>query len=305
MRRQITDPREYKKFMKPKYLKDALKQAREKSIALGHFNFSDLAGLRAIVRAAKEIGVPVILGTSEGEADFVGIKQAAALVRSLRVELDHPLFLNADHFRDLDKAKEAAKAGYDAVVFDVAGASLEENIAKTREAVKLLKRVDHRILVEGEIGYIGTSSEVMENLPEAVKLGRDSLPKVEEVERFVKETKVDLVAPAVGNFHGIVRGNKIQAGLQIGLIEEISSRVSIPLVLHGGSGIDDVTYQRAIAAGTRIVHVNTDLRVEWRRGLEESLAQTKEVAPYKLFIRSEEGVYQVVLKRLKLFSGVL
>src|SRR3989338_3673106 len=128
-------------------LLDIIKEAESKKIAIGHFNISEIAALRAIVRAAKELKVPVIVGVSEGERDFIGTRQAAALIKSLRQEHNLELFLNADHTYSLDKIKEAVAAGFDAVIFDGAKLPLEENIKKTKEVVQYVKSIDPNVLV--------------------------------------------------------------------------------------------------------------------------------------------------------------
>src|SRR5215813_10073565 len=104
--------------------------------ALGHFNVSDLVQLKAVFEAARDLKLPVLVGASEGEREFAGTRQLAALVKSLREEFDFPIFLNADHTHSLAKALEAVKAGFDSVVFDLSALPLEENARQTREAVE-------------------------------------------------------------------------------------------------------------------------------------------------------------------------
>jgi fructose-bisphosphate aldolase, class II len=105
-----------------------------------------------------------MVGVSEGERDFVSVRQAAALVRSVREEYGQPIFLNADHTHSIAKAEEAAKAGFDEIIFDGSGIPFEENIAQTRRAVEAIKWINQAILVEGEIGWIGASSEISRKL---------------------------------------------------------------------------------------------------------------------------------------------
>jgi fructose-bisphosphate aldolase, class II len=105
-----------------------------------------------------------MVGVSEGERDFVSVRQAAALVRSVREEYGQPIFLNADHTHSIAKAEEAAKAGFDEIIFDGSGLPFEENIAQTRRAVEAIKSINQAILVEGEIGWIGASSEISREL---------------------------------------------------------------------------------------------------------------------------------------------
>ena len=283
-------------------LREALDWAKEKKVALGHFNISEISAFRAITRAAKELGVPVIIGTSEGEADYVDIDIAAEMVKDMRDELNHPIFLNADHFKSLDKIKNAIQAGYDAVIFDDASESFGENISKTREAVKAIRGLDKDVLVEGELGYIGESSKILEGSPKEINEG--ILPTPEEVKRFVDETGVDMIAPAVGNLHGMYRDFP-NPHLKIGLIHSLVEMAGVPVVLHGGSGISDEDFILAIRAGVRVIHINTELRLAWREGIEEALKENKEIAPYKLLPEVEKRIYEVVKKRLKLFNGML
>jgi fructose/tagatose bisphosphate aldolase len=140
-------------------LRNVLEQAQENGVAIGHFNVADLVLLKAAFAAAQELQVPVIVGASEGEREFMGVRQIAVLVRSLRDEFDFPIFLNADHTHSLDKAIEAAKAGFDSIVFDLSALPFQENVRQTKEAVQALKKINPAILVEGEIGDIGTGSE--------------------------------------------------------------------------------------------------------------------------------------------------
>src|SRR3989344_6159005 len=130
-------------------LKEALIKARGEKKAIGHFNISDIAALRAIVRAAGDLGVPVIIGTSEGEAEFIDIEVARAMVKDMREETNQDIFLNADHFHSLEKAEEAVRAGYDSVIFDAVKFPLAENIQKTKEAVERMRSIRADVLIEG------------------------------------------------------------------------------------------------------------------------------------------------------------
>ncbi|MDP3726003.1 MAG: class II fructose-bisphosphate aldolase [bacterium] len=283
-------------------LKEIIAAAEQKKVAIGHFNISNIEALWGIVFAAKKLNVPVIIGTSEGERDFVGVKQAVALVKSIREELGHPIFLNADHTYSFEKVKEAIDAGYDAVIFDGAQLPLEENIKITKQCVEYARSVNPDIIVEGEIGYIGSSSKLLDEIPEGAGVIGKALTKPEELKRFVKETGVDLVAPAVGNLHGMLKSGKNPA-LDIKRIKELREAGSVPLVLHGGSGITDDDFRKAIKAGISIVHINTEIRVAYKKALQLSLQESEdEVAPYKLLKPARDAVERVVEERLKLFN---
>ncbi len=283
-------------------LRNQLEEAQSDGVAVGHFNISDLTLLKAVYAAAQELKVPVIVGASEGERAFLGVAQIAALVRSLREEQGIPIFLNADHTHSLESAMAAAKAGFDSIVFDLSALPFEENVKQTRQAIEALKSVNPKILVEGEIGNIGTGSEIHDSVPDHSK----DLTTPEEAQQFVESTGVDILAPAVGNSHGMVQSmvqGNVRKRLDLARIREIKRATGSLLTLHGGSGTEDHDLEEAIAAGINIVHINTELRVAWRRGLEEALAKNpREVVPYKLLPVAEESVKQVVLARLRLFN---
>src|SRR3954453_3145269 len=132
-------------------LRHVLQRSQKDHVAVGHFNIADFLILKAIFESAHALKVPVIIGVSEGERKFVGVRQASALVRSLREEFDFPIFLNADHTPSLESAIEAAEVGYDAIVFDLSALPLDENIRQTQAAIKKLKAINPAILIEGEI----------------------------------------------------------------------------------------------------------------------------------------------------------
>jgi len=288
-----------------KILKEAISEAGSKGTAIGHFNISDIAALEAIFQSARELNVPVIIGTSEGESKFIGLEQAAALIKSLRDGHDFPIFLNADHTHSLEKIKEAVDAGYDSVLFDGGKLPFEENIRQTKEVVDYVKSVNPNILVEGEIGYIGSSSEVLKEIPAGAALKAEDLTTPEQAKEFVEKTGVDLLAPAVGNIHGIIVQEGFVEKLDIERISAIKQAVNIPLVLHGGSGLSDEDFRAAIKAGINIVHINTEIRQAWRHGMEEGLKDNPdEIAPYKIYPASVEAIKKVVNQRLRIFSGI-
>lgn len=283
-------------------LKSVLENTESNGMAIGHFNISDWILLKAVFASAQDLKVPVIVGASEGERAFLGVAQTAALVRSLREDDGFPIFLNADHTHSLDSAIAAAKAGFDSVVYDLSALPFEQNVNQTRQAVEALKSINPSILVEGEIGNIGTGSEIHESLPDRSK----ELSTPEEARQFVDATGVDVLAPSVGNSHGMlqtmVEGN-VKKRLDLERIREIKRASGSFLTLHGGSGTEDGDLRGAIVAGINIIHINTELRVAWRKGLEEAFRQKpKEIVPYKLLPVAEESIKQVVFARLKLFN---
>ena len=285
-------------------LREVIASAEAKHIAVGHFNISNIEGLWAIFRAAKAVEVPVIVGLSEGERDFVGVKQAVALVKSIREEYNYPIYINADHTYTVERVKEAIDAGFDAVIFDGAKLPFEENIAKTKECVAYARATRPEVIVEAEVGYIGAGSKVLDAIPEGVKFDDSSLTSPEQAERFVRETGVDLFAPAVGNLHGMLR-NAPEPRLDIERIRKVRAAAGVPLVLHGGSGTSDEDFRDAIQAGISLVHINTEIRVASTNALRKYLAENPdESAPYKITKPTVDAMQKVIEARLRLFSGM-
>ncbi|MGA3300476.1 MAG: class II fructose-bisphosphate aldolase [Candidatus Acidiferrales bacterium] len=283
-------------------LREVLEQAQKNKVAVGHFNIGDDNILMGVFAAARELRVPVMVGVSEGERAFLGVRQVAALVKSLRDEFDFPIYLNADHTHSLAKALEAAKAGFDSIVFDLSALPFDENVRQTRDAVQKLKAINPDILVEGEIGDIGTGSEIHATAPDLTKFRTTP----DEAKKFIAATGIDILAPAVGNMHGLVQSmveGKTKKHLDIERIAAIKKDTGSLLTLHGGSGTDDDDFRRAIQAGINVVHINTELRLVWRNSLDASLAQhPAEVVPYKILPAVVEAIKQVALSRLRLFN---
>ena len=283
-------------------LRDVLRRLETEGAALGHFNVADQVLLKAVIAAAAETKLPVLVGASEGEREFFGARQLAALVKGLRQESELPVFLNADHTHSLGKALEAASAGFDAVGIDFSALPFDQNVARTQEAVQAIKAVNPAILVEGEIGNIGTGSEIHETAQ-----GDRKLSTPEEARQFVEATGVDILAPAVGNMHGMLKSmvqGKAKKHLDVERINQIKQAAGVFLTLHGGSGTDDEHFRKAIAAGINIIHINTELRVAWRESLEESLSRnSNEVVPYRILRPVVDSVKRVVSSRMKLFHA--
>ena len=247
-----------------------------------------------MVEAAKSLNVPVIIGVSEGERDFIGLQEIVALVQTAR-ENSLPVFINADHTYSVEKAKVAIDAGVDSVIIDGANKSFEENVTMAKEVVEYAK--GKNILVEAELGFIGQSSKVLDRIPEGVT---ETNP--EDAKSFIEQTGIDLFAPAVGNVHGMVKSGEPK--LNIELIKRIMEVAGIPLVLHGASGNSADEIREAIDAGISIIHINTELRIAYKEGIEEGL-RSGEIAPYKFLALGVEEMKKVVIEKLKLFNKII
>src|ERR1700751_2934378 len=284
-------------------LREVLSRLEKEGAALGHFNVADQVLLKAVAAAANESKLPVLVGASEGEREFFGARQLAALVRITRQESDVPIFLNGDHTHSLAKAMEAASAGFDCVGIDFSALPFDQNVARTKEAVQAIKAINPAILAEGEIGDIGTGSEIHETAQGDPR----KLTTPEEARQFVVATGIDILAPAVGNMHGMLKSmvqGKAKKHLDLERIAQIKQAAGVFLTLHGGSGTDDEHFRKAISSGINIIHINTELRVAWRESLTENLARdADDVVPYKILHPVVDAVKHVAISHLRLFHG--
>lgn len=285
-------------------------EAEGKRQAVAHFNISDLAGLNGIASALRRIvreyhvNLPVIIGVSEGEMDYIGIKNAASIVKNLNTD-GFNVYMSADHVHSVERLVEVVRAGFDAAVFDMSHLAFEENMRVTATAVKTVKQMNPLFVIEGEIGHIGGASTLLSEFPKDARPSPEFYSRPEEAYRFAVETKVDLIAPAVGNIHGILK-HAPNPVLDIERIHLIRRASPVPLVLHGGSGVRDEEFLRAIHAGISIIHINTELRLAWRKGMEFALSEKKEeIAPYKLYPTVERAIENVAFERLKLFNKLV
>lgn len=286
-----------------KTLREYIKEAEEKKVAIGHFNISNIEALHGIYNAAKKLNLPVIIGVSEGEEKFIGREEVATLVKTLLERDNYPIFLNADHHGSFESVKKCIDAGFDMVIIDCAKLSHEENIKITKECVDYARSVSKEtgrdILVESEMGYIGSGSDIKESIPE----GAGILTKPEDAKDFVERTGIDLLAPSVGSIHGLIKSGKPHIDTE--LVAKIKETVGIPLVLHGGSGLRDVDFTGAIASGISIVHINSEIRLAYREAVEKSLKdQPNEITPAKILQPAVDAIEKVVSDRLKLFNGI-
>lgn len=297
-------------------LREIIANAESRKVAIGHFNVANLEQLKAVAHAGMRLDVPVIVGVSEGEREYLGIHHFRDLVASYNAEHSRPhgfrLYLNADHTHSLERVKEAARVGFHAILFDPLGEarskgetlSFSDHIAQTRVAVELVKSINPDILVEGELGYIGGSSEILDAIPAGAAVRPEELTKPEDAARFVKETGADLLAPAVGSIHGMLR-DAPHPHLDIARIRAIRGAAGVPLVLHGGSGTREEDFIEAIDAGIAVIHISTELRAAWRTALEASLKKHPgEVVPYKVMPEVIAAMEWVAERRLKLFNKV-
>lgn len=283
-----------------KNIKHYLQKAQEEKWAIGQFNFSDFTQMKAILDAGRQLKSPIILGTSEGESNFFGLEEAVALRDVLKKKIDLPIFLNLDHGKSFEYLKEAIDAGYDMVHFDGSKLPLEENIKITKEVVKYAKKKG--VTVEGEVGRIATDSSKI--YPEKFEIKEEDLTKPEEAHRFLAETKADLLAISMGNFHGIEISG-IDPNLRLDVLKAVKENVgNVFLVLHGGSGTPEDDIREAIKLGIVKININTELRLAFSGNLRRALDNnTEEIVPYKFLVDAKNSVEKVVERKINLFGS--
>lgn len=290
-----------------KTLKEYLLEAQNNNKAIAHFNVANSDMLMSIFAAAQEVSqqagekIPVVIGVSEGERDSFGVTQIVDYVVSLRNQHDYPIFINADHTYSVERTCEAIDAGFDMVIYDGAKISHEENLANTKAVVEYRNKVNPDCLVEAEFGFIGGGSNIKDTIPEGVS--EETMTQPKEAKEFVKASGVDVLAPSVGNIHGMVKSGN--PALNPERVAAVLEAAQVPLVLHGGSGSSDEDFVSVIKAGISLIHISTELRVVYRKGIDEALQEdANQLAPYRYFKKATQAVQEKAAARIKLFWGI-
>ena len=286
--------------LKENNFKEILKKAQEEKFAIGAFNFSTLEQLRAIFEAANILKSPIIVQTSQNEANFLGIDLIVEAVKVFRERYNVSAFLNLDHGKEIGIIKQAINSGYDMVQFDGSNLSFEENLTKTKEVVDYAHHCG--VLVEGELGYLRGSSNMYEETP---FVSENDYTDPKKAKEFVGKTDVDFLAISVGNIHGALRSRKNNPPLDIDRIQEINSRLKNTfLVLHGGSGTSEDDLKQAISAGIVKINVNTDLRNVYTKALRTELQKNKEqIVPYKYLKEPINKLRETIKYKIQLFRS--
>lgn len=284
-----------------KTLRECLTDAGEKGVAIGHFNISNMEALHAIYAAAKKLNLPVIIGLSEGEEAFFGRDEAVALIKEYRERDGYPIFLNADHHHTFESVKACIDAGFDMAIIDGTELSFDENVALTKSCVdyarETAKSTGRDVLIEAELGFIGSGSNIKDTIPE----GAGILTKPEDAKKFVEAAGIDMFAPSVGSIHGLIKTGKPH--IDADHVRDIKSAVKIPLVLHGGSGLRDEDFTNAIRAGISVVHINSEIRLAFEQTVAKYTAENpEEINPSKILQPAVDAMGKIVEARLKLFN---
>lgn len=275
--------------------KKMLEDAKVNKYAVPHFNINNLEWTRYILEECNRLKSPVILGVSEGAIRYMGgYKVVANLVKNLDEELNIqiPVAIHLDHGSSVESCKKAVDAGFTSVMIDASKYSLEENIDMTKQVVEYARIKN--ITIEAEIGHIGGSEDNMSS--------EIAYAKVDDALSLYNETKIDFLAPALGSVHGLYKGEPC---LDFDKMKEISEKTNIPLVLHGGTGIDDEKLKKAIASGICKVNINTELQIAWTKAVRKFLSEdTKAYDPRTVIKSGEQSMKQAIEHKVKVLGSI-
>ncbi|PWW08625.1 fructose-bisphosphate aldolase [Paenibacillus cellulosilyticus] len=276
-------------------MKEMLIKALAEGYAVGQFNINNLEWTQAILAAAQEEKSPVILGVSEGAARYMGgFKVVTAIVKSLIEEgnITVPVAIHLDHGSSVDKCKAAIDAGFTSVMIDASHDPIEENIRITSEVVEYAHA--RGVSVEAEVGTVGGQEDDV--VAEGVIYA-----DINECKEIVARTGIDCLAPALGSVHGPYKG---EPKLGFAEMEEICKTISLPLVLHGGTGIPTEHIQKAIARGTAKINVNTENQIAFTKVAREILTNDAEVYdPRKFLAPGREAIKTTVIGKIREFGS--
>jgi len=281
--------------------KEWLTKARNEGFAIGAFNVDNLEIFKAVVAAAKNKKSPVLVEFSDGEVEYLGLRNIVDLVQNAREEEGVTVLINLDHCPDQTSVEEAIEAGFELVHFDGSKGPYEDNVRIAKEIVP--KAHAKGLTVEGEIDHIAGSSEVHKGqLPEEEI--KKALTDPERAKGFVAETGVDIFASFFGNYHGLFEEQ--QKIVDFDLLKRI--RAALPntfLSMHGGSGISDEQVRKAISVGGIVkININTEMRQAYKTSLEKALKENPdEYAVYKLMPEVISAIQSVVEHKIEIFGS--
>jgi len=273
--------------------KEMLLNAKKNHYAVPHFNINNLEWAKFILQKCNELNIPVILGVSEGAANYMGgFNTISGMVKGLinDLNINIPVCLHVDHGTCKETCIKAIDAGFTSVMIDASRHELEENIKITKEVVDYAHQ--RGVTVEAEVGHIGGSEDNITSTSTNATLN-DCLI-------LYNNTGIDSLAPALGSVHGFYKG---EPNLDFETMKIINDNIDIPLVLHGGSGIPEDKIRKAIECGISKINVNTELQVVWSKAVREKLqADSSVYDPRKIIGSGEASLKNKLEEIVKLFG---
>lgn len=246
-------------------MKELLLDAMRNGYAVPGFNYYHPSSANGIVEEAEARKTPVVLMVSSIYTRYLGVDAAAAIGLQAAGKASTPVALHLDHGDSYELCEACVNAGFSSVMFDGSHHPMDENIAITSRVVKMAHAKG--VTVEAELGAVGGIEDAVYEEGQEAKL---VLVDPEQAAGYVEQTGIDCLAPAIGNVHGLT---KQEPKLDFDLLRRVREKVTVPLVMHGGTGISDDTVRELIRSGMNKVNIGTELKVAWRRGLEEYFAK--------------------------------
>lgn len=275
-----------------KNLSDMMIEATQFDYTVGAFNAHNLEMVPAMITAAKDAGAPIIIQTSVGTAEYVGMKNFVAVCKSMAEDLMVDVDLHLDHAKSFDAIKAAIDAGYNSVMFDGSALPFKENMEKSARVVDYAHA--RGVSVECEIGTIGGTEEGV-----TVAEGKYTDPK--QAKLFVQNIDADALAVGIGTHHGQFQS---KTELNWPLIETLHGQLTTPLVVHGGTGVNENDYTHLTENGFRKFNVGTELLVNWTRTAKETFGATEVNSSLRNnIVPCNEAVYKIVLHKIGLFMN--
>ena len=271
-------------------LNEVLKKAQKEKYAVGLFNTTDTDMLQAVIEAAEESRSPVILGTAEVLLPYGELKLIAPSVIAAAKRASVPVVVHYDHGLTFERCPEALQLGFSSVMFDGSAKAYGQNIEETKEIVKIAHAFGAS--VEGEIGHVGEAAQGDESL-------ENMYTTVAEAKEYLENTGVDALAVAIGSAHGVY---KKKPKLNIERLKEIADAVSVPLVLHGGSGLSDDDFKNTIREGIAKVNIFTDLCLAGERAMKDGAE--KKLGYLETRNLKVEYIKEAVKHKMSLFGSV-
>jgi fructose-bisphosphate aldolase class II len=269
--------------MKKISMGDLLRQARTDGYAVGAFNITCYVTCRAAIAAANAVKTPVLLQTSVSTIKKFGPEELFAMMDLLRGAAQVPVLFHLDHCTDPDLAKKCADTGWDSVMIDMSARPLDENIRITAEIKKYAQAKG--VGVEGELGII-------KGVEEEISADEQQLAGFEDSMKFIDGTKVDAFAPAIGTAHGLY---KKEVNLNYDLVKRLADSTTVPIVVHGGTGLKTEQFHNLIRRGASKINVSTALKYAYIDALREYWsAHQDEYNPIKLNNAAEYSVQKTV-----------
>lgn len=271
-------------------LNKVLKKAQKGKYAVGLFNTTDTDMLQAVIEAAEESNSPVILGTAEVLLPYGELKLIAPSVIAAAKRASVPVVVHYDHGLTFERCLEALQLGFSSVMFDGSAKAYGQNIEETKEIVKIAHAFGAS--VEGEIGHVGEAAQGDESL-------ENMYTTIAEAKEYLENTGVDALAVAIGSAHGVY---KKKPKLNIERLKEIADAVSVPLVLHGGSGLSDDDFKNTIREGIAKVNIFTDLCLAGERAMKDGAE--KKLGYLETRNLKVEYIKEAVKHKMSLFGSV-